>query len=233
MSKNNKKNMNNNEKEEKNVILINKMYTGSYLDDNDGNNIGHEIINFFKADDGNNYIYITPYGGPKNLKTDKKDRIKYVLFTSPTVKGRYTILAKAEVKKCLFVEEKKNQYNHILRDKYRDIHNKQAQEIIYNNKRIYDIYKDNINNDESIYATFLIKDIKKANKKIEVNLNGKKDKENVTIISVNNDENIYPPFKYIENKPQLRMIRNNNLYALYEKEKKNNPSEKDINQTLT
>ena len=231
MNKNNKKNMNNNEKEEKNVILINKMYTGSYLDDNDGNNIGHEIINFFKDDNGNNYIYITPYGGPKNLKSDIKDRIKYVLFTSPTVKGRYTILAKAEVKKCLFVEDKKNQYNHIFRDKYRDIHNKQAQEIIYNNKRIYDIYKDNINNDESIYATFLINDIKKANKKIEVNLKGNKDKENVTIISVNNEEKHF--FKYIGNKPQLMMTRNNNLYGYYEKEKKNTPSEEDINQALT
>ncbi len=222
--------MNNNE-EEKNVILINKMYTGSYLDDNDGNNIGHEIINFFKDDIGNNYIYITPYGGPKNLKSDIKDRIKYVLFTSPTVKGRYTILAKAEVKKCLFVEETKNQYNHIFRDKYRDIHNKQAQEIIYNNKRIYDIYKDNINNDEAIYATFLINDIKKANKKIEVNLKGNKDKENVTIISVNNEEKYF--FKYIENKPQLKMIRNNNFYGYYKKEKKNNPSKENINQALT
>ena len=76
MSKNNKKDMNNNEKEEKNVILINKMYTGSYLDDNDGNNIGHEIINFFKADDGNNYIYITPYG-----KANNGDNIKYILLT--------------------------------------------------------------------------------------------------------------------------------------------------------
>ncbi len=34
-------------KDNKIMIMINKMYTGSYLNSNDGNNIGHEIVNFF------------------------------------------------------------------------------------------------------------------------------------------------------------------------------------------
>lgn len=42
-------------------ILINKMYTGSYLKQR--NNIGHEVINLIKADnDKGYYIYINPYG---------------------------------------------------------------------------------------------------------------------------------------------------------------------------
>lgn len=39
-------------------ILLNRMYVGSYLNDN----IGHEVINLFKDDSGRNYIYVNPYG---------------------------------------------------------------------------------------------------------------------------------------------------------------------------
>ena len=37
-------------------ILINQMYAGGFLEV--GNNIGHEVINLFKADDGKNYVYV-------------------------------------------------------------------------------------------------------------------------------------------------------------------------------
>ena len=43
---------------EKGAIILNKMYVGSYLQ----NNIGHEVINLFKADNGNNYIYVNKDG---------------------------------------------------------------------------------------------------------------------------------------------------------------------------
>ena len=35
-------------------IILNRMYAGDYLDEN----IGHEIINLFRADDNCNYIYL-------------------------------------------------------------------------------------------------------------------------------------------------------------------------------
>ena len=41
-------------------IIINKMYVGGYL--SEGDNIGHEIINLYKADDGENYIYLNSQG---------------------------------------------------------------------------------------------------------------------------------------------------------------------------
>lgn len=41
-------------------IIINKMYVGAYL--SEGDNIGHEIINLYKADDGKNYIYLNSQG---------------------------------------------------------------------------------------------------------------------------------------------------------------------------
>lgn len=45
-------------KNEKKGIVLNKMYAGWYLDEN----IGHEIINLFKADNNTNYIYLCKDG---------------------------------------------------------------------------------------------------------------------------------------------------------------------------
>nr|MCR5607670.1 hypothetical protein [Lachnospiraceae bacterium] len=53
-------------------ILINKLFTGSYLEED--NNIGHEVINYFKDDDGNYNIYITADGSVKN------HNLEYILF---------------------------------------------------------------------------------------------------------------------------------------------------------
>lgn len=45
-------------------ILINQLFAGSYL--SEGEYIGHEIINLFQDDDGNNYLFITKNGIVKN-----------------------------------------------------------------------------------------------------------------------------------------------------------------------
>ena len=52
-----KTNNKNNAKEES-VIILNRMYVGDYL----GENLGHEVINLIKCDNGNHYIYVNPYG---------------------------------------------------------------------------------------------------------------------------------------------------------------------------
>ena len=41
-------------------LLINQLFAGRYLDE--GENIGHEVINLFKDDEGNNNLFITPSG---------------------------------------------------------------------------------------------------------------------------------------------------------------------------
>ena len=66
---------------EKNVIVLNVMYSGKYLNDN----MGHEIINLFKADneievDGvkyQNFIYLNPYG---NFSSAYTGRVKDMLM---------------------------------------------------------------------------------------------------------------------------------------------------------
>ena len=42
----------------RNEIVLNRMFTGEFLDDH----IGHEIVNMYKDDKGRNYVYIQPYG---------------------------------------------------------------------------------------------------------------------------------------------------------------------------
>lgn len=44
--------------EEDSVIILNRMYVGDYL----GENLGHEVINLIKSDNGNHYIYVNAHG---------------------------------------------------------------------------------------------------------------------------------------------------------------------------
>jgi len=67
----------------RNEIVLNKMFCGSYLNDN----IGHEIINMYKDDNGDNYIYIQPYG---TYSAQHYGRIKYVMLTR-SVEGRFAL----------------------------------------------------------------------------------------------------------------------------------------------
>lgn len=72
-------------------IIINKMYVGAYL--SEGDNIGHEIINLYKADDGKNYIYLNSQGTID--LSHGKNRITVLLVRKFATKI-YKILAKAE-----------------------------------------------------------------------------------------------------------------------------------------
>ena len=63
-------------------ILINQLFAGSYLDE--AENIGHEIINLFRDDDGNSNLFITPSGRIKGHD------IEYILFVR-NVSARRTV----------------------------------------------------------------------------------------------------------------------------------------------
>ncbi len=51
------------------VIMLNKMYVGTYLSSKN-NNIGHEVINLIQTDKGENYIAAMPYSkiAPDKIK---------------------------------------------------------------------------------------------------------------------------------------------------------------------
>lgn len=78
----------------RNVIIINNAYTGSYGQNQ--NNLPHEMINFFKADEElGYYVYITPTGTINN-KIAKED-IKGILFIRSVGNGMVEVLGKAEL----------------------------------------------------------------------------------------------------------------------------------------
>ena len=72
-------------------IIINKMYVGAYL--SEGDNIGHEIINLYKADDGKNYIYLNSQG---TIELSHGSNRITVLMVRKFASKIYKILAKAE-----------------------------------------------------------------------------------------------------------------------------------------
>ena len=80
------------------LILVSKMYTGGYIEEN----IGHEIINFFKPDNKKeSYIYILHSG---MIDEDKVNKISHILFTSNKKDGRVKVLGKAEGFNQVFVD---------------------------------------------------------------------------------------------------------------------------------
>ena len=67
----------------KSEIVLNRLFAGSFLDDN----IGHEIVNMYKADNGANYLYIQPYGTYHMAHAGK---IGYVLLVRG-ISGKQTV----------------------------------------------------------------------------------------------------------------------------------------------
>ena len=70
-------------------IMLNKSFVGSWGDENNDENIPHEIINLFRSDNGNIYIYVPPYGG---FSTRKHRKIEAILITGNWSNGQAEVL---------------------------------------------------------------------------------------------------------------------------------------------
>jgi hypothetical protein len=76
-----------------NEIIVNRMYIGSYLDQ--GENIGHEVINLFQPDQGDKtYIWLNSQGYLRGEKNDRKNRM--MLMVRYHHKDVWEVLAKTE-----------------------------------------------------------------------------------------------------------------------------------------
>lgn len=133
---------------ERNVIVLNKMFAGSYLEDS----IGHEIINLYKDDEGKNYIYIQPYG---DYNACYSGRIKWVVLTR-TIEGRYAVevLARAEIKTDIYNPGNKDQ-------------SALCRKVKYGGQTLADIFKDNADNEHqqtsiSLEASSVVRPHKKV-----------------------------------------------------------------------
>ena len=101
-------------------ILLNMMYTGSYLD---AGNIGHEIINLFKSDNGENYIYVLPWG---TMHPTHNNKIESILLVRRCNATKIEILAKAtgltqiagkEISQRTYIKENNITYGNVQLDK--------------------------------------------------------------------------------------------------------------------
>ena len=106
-------------------IILNHMYSGEYL----GDNIGHENINLFKADDGNNYIYLC-----KDGKYTRKDLPKYVIQVRHHCTRTLEVISIAEIESKITKQEIDN--------------------IKYGGVSIVDIFKENEEQGTDTYITF-------------------------------------------------------------------------------
>ena len=115
-------------------ILIIKMYNGDYL--NKGSNIGHEVINLFRADNGRHYIYCLPGG---TIGVSKDGKVTDILLVQNVGYNTLKVLARINnissdqhiAKHCKFSKEEIQQHviNYAL-----------EQNVTYNQKPISSIF---------------------------------------------------------------------------------------------
>ena len=162
------------------TIIINKMYTGKYLET--GENIGHEIINLFKADNDRHYIYLNSQGtiGAKYVNGARREfekepsinqpnpnRIIDVLLARPINSHVLQILALAKDVTVLDSAIKPNT-NYNDKDGNDDMQSRRnAQKFSYDGIEITDILMNNVYKDheaQDIFATFVTKQLYKPKK---------------------------------------------------------------------
>ena len=129
-------------------IIINKMYVGNYL--SEGDNIGHEIINLYKADDGKNYIYLNSQGCID--LSHGKNRLT-ILLVRKFASKIYKVLAKAEGIKVLDFADK----NLPKEQRYKG---QVALGLTYGGVSLVDLFNENsyrgsFDEDKNVYTTFV------------------------------------------------------------------------------
>ncbi|MEE3744084.1 PD-(D/E)XK nuclease family protein [Campylobacter porcelli] len=141
------------------MIILNRVFSGGYLNDN----LGHEVINFFKADNGEHYIYITPYG-KINIKAKN---VAAVLMVRSVGQGHMEILGYASDLECLISDEFMKGSRNKLMDEEQDKQIKLIKEekIKYGGKALNELFNEQEN---TVYVTFKVGSFKKPKQKIYI-----------------------------------------------------------------
>ena len=191
-----------------NEILLNVMYSGTYLENR---NIGHEVINLFKADNGKNYIYVLPYG---NIGKEHDGKIKTILLVRRCSANVLEILAKVvNLTQVAFV---KNQHN--ITDDERSVQNEVIKKIKYGNVFVRDIFSKNdiSKGQQDIFISFEADKVVKVRKPIY--LSTAKDLcDNRNVVSFVSDD--YKDFNFAKQSPKqyISEEKQKDLYDLLQK----------------
>jgi hypothetical protein len=149
----------------KRLIIINRMYAGGYL--TEGENIGHEIINLVRSDNGDNYLWLNAGGNcQKSIFLDKNGNMLYdeVVMLMVRMYGhrQWKILGKAEIDMSVLTDYMVPEFG----EKYHEKQIKKIDEekICYGGQPINKIFDNNFFNGKiqsgvDIYFTFKAKDV--------------------------------------------------------------------------
>ena len=155
------------------MIILNNMYTGRYITQQ--GKLGHEIINLFKADDGNFYIWLNSMGVCTQSKADGCT----ILMVRSVSASLYKVLAKAE--NCRFCEGAKisRTKKNIEKETKNAEKRYRAQKELVKNGASYNGKDpmDDIFKDEDMFATFVTQNVYEANG--DVYITTEKERENI------------------------------------------------------
>lgn len=173
--------------EEDSVIILNRMYVGDYL----GENLGHEVINLIKSDNGNHYIYVNAHGTVneefyrRDEETIKKDVILLTrLVNISGINDTVEVLAKAtgcelcakkEMEELFGNKEDYKKQDKLTKAKKRHKINKdyiKEKDIRYGGVLLDEIFANNDyagrTNDSAMFVTYKVDKIVKPKKRIYI-----------------------------------------------------------------
>lgn len=190
------------------VFILNKPFEGSYTDVE--GNVAHEIIDYFKADNGNVYIYNNPWGHcPDNIDVDESKgyKVEYMFLAKKATMSKkgespkwseFELTHLIKIKKCLHHESTHNDKSKL----------KSAQSVVkkvideqgikYAGKTIYHIYGDD---DASLYVTFEAEKVYEAKLPIRVKTLGYRFQRNKGYVFENENKEA---FKALNNYTELK-----------------------------
>ena len=162
------------------AIVLNRMYVGDYL----ATNLGHEVINMYKADDDNHYLYLNAYG---SFAEKWQNKVNYMLLTKYHSKDCAEVIGKA-VNLCDLFDYDNDEGNNSNGDKVISDNQKNIiKNISYGGVPLIDLFSDAER--QNVYVTFKAEKVYKIaqNKRILIHFvpqkNNNRQEENVTIES--------------------------------------------------
>lgn len=132
---------------DKTGIVLNRMYTGSYL----SSNLGHEVINMFQADDKNYYLYLNAKGNfaAEGMEVGTMLLVRGLGNESIEVVGMAKNLQRVNSAKCTLSRDLG-----VINQKVRDEQNKFLEKIKYGDVPILKIFGEG--GQQSIYISYWV-----------------------------------------------------------------------------
>lgn len=142
-------------------IVLNRMYNGDYLNDN----LGHEVINMYKDDNGKHYIYLQPLGTFANEHSHKVGAI--LLVRTIPGKKKLEIIGKADDIEDVYQNGQKR------KEQLKYIH---ENNIKYGGVSLEDIFDKN-NKQQDIFITYKAAKVVRPKKAIFISFNNEENNE--------------------------------------------------------